>query len=98
MLKVTIHTIKCDLVKGFNHPIRSGLIRGLWSFHLECHLVKGFMQADKSSKCMLGQPLLKGFQYKLFTMTRKKTIGFDLLWLQLTFAGLDLYLALVLTC
>ena len=29
MLKVTKHTIRCDLVKGFNHLVRSGLVRGL---------------------------------------------------------------------
>ena len=29
MLKVTKHTVRCDLVRGFNHPIRSGLVRGL---------------------------------------------------------------------
>ena len=25
-----MHTIRCDPIGGFNHPISSGLIRGLW--------------------------------------------------------------------
>ena len=29
MLKVTKHTVRCDLVRGFNHLARSGLARGL---------------------------------------------------------------------
>ena len=29
LLKVTKHTIRCDPIKGFDHPIRSGLVRGL---------------------------------------------------------------------
>ena len=29
MLKVTKHAIRCDSVKGFNHIVRSGLVRGL---------------------------------------------------------------------
>ena len=29
LLKVKKHNIRYDLVKGFNHPIRSGLVRGL---------------------------------------------------------------------
>ena len=35
MLKVKKHTIRCDLVRGFDHPIRSGLVRGLES-RFEC--------------------------------------------------------------
>ena len=29
MLKVKKHTITCDPIKGFNQPIKSGLVRGL---------------------------------------------------------------------
>ena len=29
MLKVTKHAVRCDPIKGYNHPIRSGLVRGL---------------------------------------------------------------------
>ena len=28
-LKVTKHIVRCDPVRGFNHPVRSGLVRGL---------------------------------------------------------------------
>ena len=43
MLKVTKHTVRCDLVKGFNHPIRSGLVRGLETIQWNCHHVRGFI-------------------------------------------------------
>ena len=42
MLKVTKHIVKCDLVKGFNQPIMSGLVRGLLMIPLDVTLIKGF--------------------------------------------------------
>ena len=29
------YTIKCDPVKGFDHPVRSGLVRGLQTIPIE---------------------------------------------------------------
>ena len=29
MLKVTKHIVRCDCVRGFNHLVRSGLVRDL---------------------------------------------------------------------
>ena len=29
MLKLTKNTIRCDLIRGFNHLVRIGLVRGL---------------------------------------------------------------------
>ena len=42
MLKVTKHTVRCEPVRGFNQPIRSGLVRGLKTIQWNCHLVRGF--------------------------------------------------------
>ena len=42
LLKVTKQTIRCDLVRGFNHPVRSGLAKGLGIIQWNCHLVRGF--------------------------------------------------------
>ena len=55
MLKVTKHTVRCDPVKGFNHPVRSGLVGGLKSIPLECHL------DQRVYKRIVGSTLIKGF-------------------------------------
>ena len=55
LVKCLQYTIKCDLGRGFNHPIRIGLVRGFWKSNII--LIRGF------TKWLLDQPWFKDFDW-----------------------------------